>query len=106
MEVAAADVKQLGGSVELVDIGKQKVGGSILCIARPRTDSAWGVDKTPQVLKRSFASNTPDIFKTKKEGPDLDGKSCTWLLRLYWGKGLVALSTFLQEGELLTVTQD
>ena len=25
MEVAAADIKQLGGSVELVDIGKQKV---------------------------------------------------------------------------------
>lgn len=27
MEVAAADIKQLGGSVELVDIGSQKVGG-------------------------------------------------------------------------------
>ena len=27
MEVAAADIKQLGGSVELVDIGTQKVGG-------------------------------------------------------------------------------
>lgn len=26
MEVAAADIKQLGGSVELVDIGTQKVG--------------------------------------------------------------------------------
>lgn len=25
MDVAAADIKQLGGSVELVDIGKQKV---------------------------------------------------------------------------------
>lgn len=27
MEVAAADIKQLGGSVQLVDIGTQKVGG-------------------------------------------------------------------------------
>lgn len=27
MEVAAANIKQLGGSVELVDIGNQKVGG-------------------------------------------------------------------------------
>ena len=27
MEVAAADIKQLGGSVELVDIGNQKVCG-------------------------------------------------------------------------------
>lgn len=26
MEVAAEDIRQLGGSVELVDIGKQKVG--------------------------------------------------------------------------------
>lgn len=26
MEVAAADITQLGGSVELVDIGNQKVG--------------------------------------------------------------------------------
>lgn len=29
MDVAAADIRQLGGSVELVDIGNQKVGAGL-----------------------------------------------------------------------------
>lgn len=41
MEVAAADIKQLGGSVELVDVGKQKVWvyAQISCLSFTR--KAW-----------------------------------------------------------------
>lgn len=67
VEVAAADIKQLGGSVELVDIGKQKVWVWGLGTAEPQRDYVWVADRAQQGLKPSFvADNLLDVKTNEK----------------------------------------
>lgn len=69
LEVAAADIKQLGGSVELADIGKQKVRGRHLGVTEP-----WGAGLPEGLVGLStflshLASGNLLVFKTNRKGP-------------------------------------
>lgn len=69
LEVAAADIKQLGGSVELADIGKQKVRGRHLGVTEP-----WGAGLPEGLVGLStflshLASGNLLVFRTNGKGP-------------------------------------